>query len=208
MCSKARNCVSEALKLLWVRGGETASATGLSIIDFSETSEARTAYWNGFWASSEYTEWWINKDMDITTSFLDEVRPVLMPAGSKRVLQLSSGRSLVAETLYRDKLPKVLVNSDISPHVVKEMQSQYPQDVWPDMTFISMDSLQMHHNESEPFDVVIEKGGVSDIYKDKPGGQQSISQLLHCLQLRAFQRRGGIFVAMGFTSPPARTYLS
>merc|ERR1712154_472305 len=68
--------------------------------------------------------------------------------------------------------------------------------------FAQLDSLQMILNHSEAFDVVIEKGGVSDIYKDKPGGQAAIVQLLTCIASRAFLGKGGVFISMGFTSPP------
>merc|ERR1712039_1012179 len=57
-------------------------------------------------------------------------------------------------------------------------------------------------DQDQIFDVVIEKGGVSDIYAAKPGEQLYLQQFLHCTVERAFGRRGGTIITMGFMPPP------
>lgn len=164
--------------------------------DFSERgSLARGKGWDKIWSKlpqSEEKDWY---SMDST--FVGLVKPFLRREGGAEagVLQVGVGTSKVAEKIHTLELTSRLVNVDVSPQVIERMRRRYPTRLWPRMSFHAMDAFRLNFPVGQRFPVVIEKGGVTDIYSLD---SRFLEQFLACVVYGAFvPQRGGLLLSMG-----------
>jgi len=147
-------------------------------------SQRRREVWDDAWRRLPQQKDWYQAD----SQFLRALLPRL-PEGA-RVLELSAGRSRVAEGLARAGRARSVLSTDISGELVLERQAEARGR----LDFEIADSLNLRFPADRRFDVVFEKAGVSDMQQANP---RALQRLLACAATRALEPRiGGLLVAL------------
>ena len=110
-----------------------------------------------------------------------------------KILMVGCGNSKLSDQMWQDGY-KNIINIDISPSVIKQMQIQFPEMVWE-----VMDATKMSYKDGQ-FDIIIDKGTLDALVSGK-NYDVCTSMLKECMRVC---KENGQVIQITYGSPEGR----
>jgi len=123
----------------------------------------------------------------------------VVPKSHKKILMVGCGNSRMSEHMVKDGYSsKSIINVDISPIVIQQMQKKNP-----DLEWMTSDVTNMPEMATESFDSAVDKGTMDAILCGE-GSAENTDKML--AEVSRILKPGGVFVLITYGQPKTRIH--